>query len=292
MRRTWSVLSLLIIAVSLVGARGTLAQSREERDVRALFDRGIAAGNSVDPKVVLPSLADYGPGGGPFYLTFTSSVASSSDVETQVRSALERLSARTLTLTSPVDLRVDKNTAWTAYTWHTDLTYKDGSRSSFDGRTTQSFVREGKSWKIAHSHDSLAAPAPLTSATRAAEAQAVIAIERNAWEALVKKQLPALANYFADDYSMFEESQAYRVRGKAEGLHRIEVWLEQTNLQNYQMLDPQVQVLGDTALLTYYFTETGLSGGKELSNSGKISTVFVKQQGAWRALHTHRSVNH
>ena len=90
---------------------------------------------------------------------------------------------------------------------------------------------------------------------------------------------------------MFEQSQAYRVRGKAEELHGIETWLQQATLHKYQMLVPQVQVLGDTALLTYYFTESGVSGKQEFSDSGKISTVLVKQQGVWRALHTHRSVN-
>lgn len=292
MRRKWFVLSLMILAVSLAWAAGARAQSRDERDVRALLDRSIAAANSVDPKVVLPGLADYGRAGGPFYLTFTSSVASGADVEAGVRDQLQRISARTFTLTGPVALNMDKNTAWAAYTWHADLSYKDGSHSSFDGRTTQTFVREGKFWKIAHRHDSLTAPAPLTASVRDAEAQRVIEVERNAWEALVKKQLPALGGYFADDFSMFEDSQAYRVRGKAEGLHRLETWLAQTTLQNYQMLDPQVQVLADTAMLTYYFTEAGVSSGREFSDSGKISTVFVKQQGMWRALHTHRSVNH
>jgi ketosteroid isomerase-like protein len=277
--------------VALAVAGGARAQGRDERDVRAILDRSVAAANSVDPRLVLQSLADYGRAGGPFYLTFTSSVASGAELEAGVRDELQRISARSFTLTGPLTLNMDKNTAWAAYTWHADLSYKDGSRAGFDGRTTQTFVREGKNWNIAHRHDSLAAPALLTSSTRDAEAQEVIAIERNAWDALVKKQLPALANYFADDFSMFEDGQAYRVRGKAEGMHRLEAWTEQTTLQSYQMMDPQTQVLGDTVMLSYYFTESGVSGGRDFSDSGKISTVFVKQQGTWRALHTHRSVN-
>ncbi len=213
-------------------------------------------------------------------------------MEAKIRSQLERISARTFSITSPVTLRVDRNTAWAAYTWHSELSYKDGSHSRFDGRATQTFARERKQWKVKHVHYSLAAPGPLTASTRAAESQEVIEAERNAWGAVVNKQLPALAGYFADDFSMFDEDQAYRVRGKTEALHGLETWLVENTVRSYQMLDPQVEVLGDTALLIYYFTESGSSGSEGYSGSGKISTVFVRQQGAWRALHTHRSANH
>jgi ketosteroid isomerase-like protein len=100
-----------------------------------------------------------------------------------------------------------------------------------------------------------------------------------------------LANYFADDASIFDQSQAYRLRGKADILREIGAWFQSSELRAYQMLDPQVQIFGPTALLAYYFTETGVTGGKEFSNAGKISTLFVKQDRVWRAVHEHISVN-
>lgn len=57
------------------------------------------------------------------------------------------------------------------------------------------------------------------------------------------------------------------------------------------MLDPQVQVFGDTALLTYYYSESGVSNGKEFSSNGKASIVFVSQDGKWKAMHEHLSAN-
>ena len=44
-------------------------------------------------------------------------------------------------------------------------------------------------------------------------------------------------------------------------------------------------------MLTYYFTESGFAGGKEFKRSGKASVVFIKEDGAWRAIHEHRSAN-
>ncbi len=63
--------------------------------------------------------------------------------------------------------------------------------------------------------------------------------------------------------------------GKADLVRGLAVDMESTELRSYQMLEPQVRILGDTALLTYYFTEEGSSAG----------------DGTWRALQEHRSTN-
>ncbi len=47
MRFRWYALFLLAFAGLLTSADGALAQSREEREVRAVLDRGVAAANSV-----------------------------------------------------------------------------------------------------------------------------------------------------------------------------------------------------------------------------------------------------
>jgi uncharacterized protein (TIGR02246 family) len=288
MRR--SLLPSLLIAV-LASAAVLQAQSKDEQAIRALIDRGVQAGNSVDEKVVKKLFADFGSAAGPFYAPFGNPLASTAEVETFATEFLGQLSARSYAATSPISLRVDKNNAWASYAWHAEATFKDGTRRSLDGRTTMAFVREGKSWKIAHWHSSLPATLPLTRSALDAEAQNVLAVERKAWEALKSKQSAAMADYFAEDASIFVEDQAYRIRGKAEILRSIEAWLRQATLRSYQILDPQVQVVGDMALLTYYFTESGVAAGKEFSTAGKLSVVFVKQDGAWRALHEHRSVN-
>jgi ketosteroid isomerase-like protein len=90
---------------------------------------------------------------------------------------------------------------------------------------------------------------------------------------------------------IFVEGSAYRLSGKANLLRGIAALIENTDLRSYQMPEPQVVLLGDTALLTYYFTESGAAGSKEFSSAGKTSMIFVKREGAWRALHEHRSVN-
>lgn len=289
MRR--SVIVFLVLSALMVSPGPLQAQSKDEQAIRALLNKGIQAGNSVDPKVIQQLFADYARAAGPFYPPFGNNLASVPEVEAFATQFLNQLSSRSYSVAGPIKVRVDKNLAWASYAWRAEAAFKDGTRRSFDGRSTVTFVREGKAWKVAHWHSSFPATLPATSSALSAEAQTVLQIERDAWEALKNKQTAGMGNYFAEEASIFAEDQAYRVKGKAEIVHAIDNWLRQATLRSYQMLDPQVQVLGDTALLTYYFTETVVAGGKEQTNAGKMSIVFVKQDGTWRALHEHRSVN-
>ena len=280
-----------LLAVPLFALSQAQAQSRDEREVRVLIDQSIQAANSMDPKLMQQNLANHSPSGGPFYHPFVASLASLAELQAMVAQTMPQLSAHTYAVTSPLTLRVDKNLAWAAFTWHGEVTFKDGGRHSFDGRSTLAFAREGKNWKITHWHSSIVAPPPLTTAVRDAESQKVIETERSAWEAIKNKQPAALADYFADDATVLVEGSAYRLSGKANLLRALAAFIESTDLRSYQLLEPQVVLLGDTALLTYYFSESGVTNGKEYSSAGKISMVFVKSGGAWRALHEHRSVN-
>lgn len=285
------MLPVLLLAANLFALGQAQAQSREENDVRALLDRFIRAANSTDEKLLQQNLAEHSPSGGPYFPPFAMSLASTAEVEAMVNQSKGQVTSRSYEATSPITAHADKNLAWAAYTWRAALTFKDGTSHSYTGRATATLVREGKSWRFAHWHSSIVAPPPLTAAVRDAETQKVIETERSAWEAIKNKQPAALADYFADDATVLVEGSAYRLSGKANLLRALAAFIESTDLRSYQMLEPQVVLLGDTALLTYYFSESGVAAGKEYSSAGKISMVFVKRGGVWRALHEHRSVN-
>lgn len=291
MRRGFLFAVSMAFVVSLLPARPAQAQSKEESAIRALIERTIQVNNSVDAKVVQQAMADLGQNAGPFYPPFTASASSPADLVPLVGRILAAVSARSFSATGPITVRVEKDQGWAAYTWRAEVTFKDGARQSFDGRTTAAFVRDGKNWKYAHWHSSLVAPYPLSGKELEAEGQAILKIERDAWEAYKNKQIDAFNDYYAENASAFSDTQAYRVRGRADILREMEAGFKQGDVLSYQILDPQVQVLGDAALLTYYYTETGVRDGKSYNNAGKISVVFVKQGGKWRALHEHIAQN-
>jgi ketosteroid isomerase-like protein len=291
MQRKLFFVFLLLVVLALLVPNTLPAQSRDEREIRSLLDRFIQSANSTDEKLVQQDLADHSGSGGPFFLPFVSSLDSFSELEALVKQSRGQVTARSYEAISPINLHVDRNIAWAAYTWRATFTLKDGTQHGYTGRATAAFAREGKGWKFAHWHSSIVAPEPLTAAAREAEAERIIAVERNAWEAIKARQPEGLASYFADDASIFSEGSAYRMTGKANLVRGLAVDMESTELRAYQMLEPQVRILGDTALLTYYFTEEGSSAGKDFSNAGKISVVFVRRDGTWRALQEHRSTN-
>ena len=289
MRRFAFLILTAAVALPILSARAVWAQSKEERDIRALIDRHIQANNSVDENVVKQTLGDMGPG--PFYPPFTQSVGSTAELDPLIARLLSAASARSFTATSPINVHAEKKLGFANYTWRADVTFRDGTKRSFDGRTTALFEPQGRNWKVVHWHSSLAAPFPKSNKDLEAEGQAIIKMERDAWEAYKNKQVKAFNDYYADDASAFSDEQAYRVRGKADIIRGLEASMKQGDLLSYQILDPQVQVLGDTALLTYYYTETAMKGGKSSNNAGKITVVFVKQGGKWRALHDHIATN-
>ncbi len=65
MRRSFLLLSALIALLLLAGAGPAEAQSRDEREVRALLDRSFQAANSTDPKLSQQNLAEHAAPGGP-----------------------------------------------------------------------------------------------------------------------------------------------------------------------------------------------------------------------------------
>ena len=288
MRRivSWGVLaSLLLVTVA------AMAQSRDEVAVRSVIDRLIRSFNSVEPNAANKFLADLAPAAGPFYTPFSQKEASASEIQASLNQIRSRLASRGVRATSPVSVRIDRRMAWVNFTWNAQMTFKDATRHTMDGRATIVLSKERRDWKIVHYHSSIPTSMPVSQAAVESAKKEILQVERAAWEAIEGSQPESLQGYFAEDVSIFGENQAYRTRGRTEALRALRTMLEQVDLRSWQILDPQVQLAGDTAVLTYYYTESGFAEGKEFKRSGKASVVFIKEDGAWRAIHEHRSAN-
>lgn len=283
---------LCVVACLMLCAAVSTAQSKEERDVRAVLDRMFKMANTVEIKDAQASLADHSRAGGPFFPAYSQMQTSLTEIEQTMTQGLAQIASRSYKAAGPVQIRADKNVAYAAFPWRLEVVMKDGSRFAADGRATVAFAREGKAWKIVHWHSSLPTAPPATRAILAAETEKILAVEKASVEALKGNQPEKLNDYFGENFSIFAPSQAYRTRGnRAESVTSAKSWLENTSLRSFQILEPHVELLGDTGVLTYYYTKTTVTAGKEASETGKATVIFHKENGQWRAVHEHISSN-
>jgi ketosteroid isomerase-like protein len=119
------------------------------------------------------------------------------------------------------------------------------------------------------------------------EAQ-VIALAKSQWAAEDQRKPSAEAwASIADDYTEFNPDAPTRIDGKALAAKFYDGFRQgsATGLVS-EMLNPKVQVYGDTAILSYnYAGLTRDKDGKIEPNFAKSTRVYVKQAGSWKLVH-------
>jgi ketosteroid isomerase-like protein len=117
----------------------------------------------------------------------------------------------------------------------------------------------------------------------------IIAIVKAEWSAEQTRNIDEKGKNIADDYTEFNDESPTRVDGKSVA-SRLEAagWKDPAVYIATEMLNPRVQVYGDTAVLTYNFM--GLRQGKDGKvepDRAKVTRVYVKENGRWMLVHAH-----
>jgi ketosteroid isomerase-like protein len=122
--------------------------------------------------------------------------------------------------------------------------------------------------------------------------QEIVARERASFVAWQKKDRAFMEEYLADDATYFGPLSPYRyTEPKVNFLPRFEKIADAHKILDFSILNPMVQVYGDTAILTYNEEVTSEDDGKVATYTGKATTVYVREKGKWRAVHGHESLN-
>ena len=290
LRPTFTFLNVTLM-LFLVSAPALLAESKDERAIRILIDRYKQATNSTDDAFVKRLLSEISPAGGPFYTPFGDVSRSVTDLKKEIEHNLQTLASRRFSITTPFSIQIDGKMAWTSYNWRMETVHRDGNQHSLKGRDTLIFAKQGKHWKLRHLHSSLPASLPPTKGSIQVDAKAILDQEHAIWAALRDQQMDTVETSLDEDYSTLQDGQAYRIQGKNAYLSNAGDWISQNELRSFQLLDPKLEILGDTALLTYYYISSGLSNDEPFSNSGKATSVYVRKDGKWLALHHHNTLN-
>lgn len=133
----------------------------------------------------------------------------------------------------------------------------------------------------------LLASGPLAAAEPGAAAE-VMALAKAQWSAEDQNKTAAQAwSSVADDYTEFNAVVPTLVEGKATAARFYDASLQSGDKGMVsEMINPHVQVYGDTAILAYnYAGVTKDHSGKMQPNLAKSTRVYVRQNGKWMLVH-------
>ena len=97
--------------------------------------------------------------------------------------------------------------------------------------------------------------------------------------------------FIHDNVTLFLPASPYRIEGKQDDREEFEYSLKKgwTRVGYFQELQPNVQVIGNTAIVTYHNRGTYGMGESEKTVNLKETDILVKEDGKWKVIHIHVS---
>ncbi len=107
------------------------------------------------------------------------------------------------------------------------------------------------------------------------------------WDAIEKGDVDRYASYVHPDFTSFGENDVYLTAGKEAEVRSYRDYLRRATGVHTEMHQPAVTVRGDTAWITYYWTDAGMIESKRFTSRGKSTRIFVREAGRWLCIHGH-----
>lgn len=107
------------------------------------------------------------------------------------------------------------------------------------------------------------------------------------WDAIEQGDVDRYATYLHPDFTAFGENDTYLAEGKEAEVRSYRAYLQRATGVHTDMHQPVINVRGDTAWITYYWTDSGLLDGKRFTSRGKSTRLFVRDGGRWLCIHGH-----
>ena len=124
-----------------------------------------------------------------------------------------------------------------------------------------------------------------------ATARQIIMLERAALDRWGNGDPGGFLELYAPGISYFDPVTASRIDGHPFMTEYYRPFTGKIRVERYEMLDPQVVVEGNMALLTYnlvnYVRDAG--GTESVGSRWNSTVVFQRQNGGWRSIHSHWS---
>lgn len=119
--------------------------------------------------------------------------------------------------------------------------------------------------------------------------QEIIALERSALDKWAQSNTGGYIDISAEDITWFDFTPGAQLR--IDGLEAVRNYLApfvgQIPPHTYEMVNPKVQVYGNTAILTFHWKATMTDGNP--MDGWKTTSVYNWKDGKWRQVHAHWS---
>jgi ketosteroid isomerase-like protein len=123
------------------------------------------------------------------------------------------------------------------------------------------------------------------------EAQQIIRLERAALDRWGKGDPGGFLDLYAPDITYFDPITAARLDGHPAMVEYYRPWTGQIQVAGYDMVNPQVVVDANLALLTYNLVNylRDAEGVESVGTRWNSTTVYRRQGDTWKAIHSHWS---
>ena len=107
------------------------------------------------------------------------------------------------------------------------------------------------------------------------------------WDAIEKGDMERYASYVHPDFTQWGETAKVLRVGKDAEVKAIKEWVEEPTKVKTEMKEPRVTIRGDTAWITYFWSDSGTTKGEPFATKGKSTRIFVREKGKWLCIHGH-----
>lgn len=119
----------------------------------------------------------------------------------------------------------------------------------------------------------------------------ILLLERSALDRWGKGDPGGFLELYAPDVTYFDPVTATRIDGHPAMVDYYRPWIGKIQIARYELLNPQVVVEGNMALLTYNLVNYAqdAEGVESVGSSWNSTTVYQRQDDTWKAIHSHWS---
>jgi ketosteroid isomerase-like protein len=122
-------------------------------------------------------------------------------------------------------------------------------------------------------------------------ADEILRLERAALDRWGSGDPGGFLDLYSNDITYFDPATAARIDGHPAMAEYYRPWIGKIRISRYEILNLQVVIEGDMALLTYNLVNyiVNRDGGESVGSRWNSTTVYQRRGDVWKAIHSHWS---